>query len=388
MPFKLLMLLLLLAPFAAQAVAANLPEKRQALVIGNARYASIPLDNPEHDARLVASTLRKLGFEVAEHLNLNVRDFRRVLREFTRRVQDEDGVAVLYYAGHGVQINGRNYLLPVDINLRDEEEIKDDSVDVDDVFVSRIERARTQVRIVILDACRDNPFRKTRQLRPMAGLAEMSARGTLIAYSSAPGAPAADGPPGSNSIYTRHLTSEMLVEGVEVEQMFKNVRVKVLRDSQERQVPWDNSSLTARFSFNPSRGIAREDASKQAEVSALRKRIEQMARDQRVAERRRPDAPTASPSLASSASSLSLAPVVLAPTPTVNTVNTVDMTPIAAKPKPVVASTPDSRRNEPQVLAVARRSIAPRPNGRCADMLVQFQLGGTTPTNECHSLKE
>jgi Caspase domain len=267
-----------------------------------------------------------------------------------------------------VQINGRNYLLPVDINLRDEEEIKDDSVDVDDVFVSRIERARTQVRIVILDACRDNPFRRARQVRPLAGLAEMSARGTLIAYSSAPGAPAADGPPGTNSVYTRHLASEMLVEGVEVEQMFKNVRVKVLRDSQDRQVPWDNSSLTARFSFNPSRGIAREDSGKQAEVRALRERIEQMARDQRVAERRTPESH----------------PVVTATAPMVK-VPVASIVIAPPKPEPAAQS---SRRNEAPVLVTAKRSIAPRPQRRCADMLVQFQLGGSISTDDCHSTKE
>ncbi len=230
--------------------------KRVALVIGNARYTSIPLANPENDAKVVSSTLRRLGFDVNEQLNLNARDFRRVMRDFARRIQDEEGAAVLYYAGHGVQIDGRNYLLPVDINLRDAEEVKDDSIDIDEVFVSRIERARMNVRIVILDACRDNPFRgtTTRNIRPAGGLAEMNARGALIAYASAPGAAAEDGIPGTNSVFTRHLVDEMPVEGLEVEQMFKNVRVKVLRDTNQRQMPWTNTSLTVNFSFNPARG--------------------------------------------------------------------------------------------------------------------------------------
>ena len=230
-------------------------DKRIALVIGNARYPKVPLDNPENDARLIAANLRKLGFEVNEQINVNVLQFRRALREFARRVQEDDAIAVLYYAGHGVQIDGRNFLLPVDINLRDQEEVKDESVDIEELFLSRIEKARSHPRIVILDACRDNPFAgKTRNIRSAGGLAEMGARGTLIAFASAPGAPAEDGPSGRNSVYTKHLAEEMMVPGLEVEQMFKNVRVKVLRDTRERQLPWVNTSLTSNFSFNPQRG--------------------------------------------------------------------------------------------------------------------------------------
>jgi hypothetical protein len=256
-------------------------ERRVALVVGNARYPASPLNNPENDARVVAVTLRKLGFEVIEHVNLPVKDFRRVLREFAKRLQNEEGTSVFYYAGHGVQIAGRNYLLPVDVNLRDEDEVRDESVDVDELFVSRLERARTQVRIVILDACRDNPFGpRNRGLRGVTnGLAEMAARGALIAYSSAPYATAEDGPPGTNSVYTRHLVKEMLAEGIEVEQMFKNVRVKVLRDTNDRQVPWVNTSLTANFSFNPKRGVAGEDVVKREEITRLQALLDQRDRE-------------------------------------------------------------------------------------------------------------
>jgi hypothetical protein len=259
------------------------PERRLALVVGNARYAGAPLNNPENDARVVASTLRRLGFEVAEHVNLPMREFRRVLREFSRRVQHEEGVALFYYAGHGVQIEGRNYLIPVDLNPRDEDEVKDDAVDIDDLFVSRLERAKTPVRIVILDACRDNPFAtRSRSQRGAGGLAEMGARGTLVAFASAPGATAEDGPAGTNSVYTRHLVHEMLAEGVEIEQMFKNVRVKVLRDTQQRQVPWVNTSLTANFSFRPRTGGAGDDApARREELARLQGLLEQRDLDQR-----------------------------------------------------------------------------------------------------------
>ncbi|MDR6859828.1 caspase family protein [Variovorax guangxiensis] len=231
---------------------ASSPEKRIALVIGNARYPKAPLSNPENDARLIAGNLRKLGFDVNEQLNVNVQQFRRALRDFARLVQEDDAVAVLYYAGHGVQIDGRNYLLPIDINLRDQEEVKDESVDIEELFLSRIDKTGSHPRIVILDACRDNPFAtKTRNIRAAGGLAEMGARGTLIGFASAPGAPAEDGPIGSNGVYTKNLAEEMMVPGIEVEQMFKNVRVKVLRDTNQRQLPWVNTSLTSNFSFNP-----------------------------------------------------------------------------------------------------------------------------------------
>jgi len=203
-----------------------------------------------------------------------------VLREFARRLQEDDAVAVLYYAGHGVQIDGRNYLLPVDLNLRDQEEVKDESVDIEELFLSRLDRARSKARIVILDACRDNPFStKTRAIRSVGGLAEMGARGTLIAYASAPGQPAEDGPAGRNSVYTKNLGEEMMTPGLEVEQMFKNVRVKVLRDTKERQVPWVNTSLTSNFSFNP--GVAaplREQADSDAKTRMLEVQVEQLRR--------------------------------------------------------------------------------------------------------------
>ncbi|MDR6539497.1 caspase family protein [Variovorax soli] len=227
-------------------------EKRIALVVGNGQYPKVPLDNPINDARLMAANLRKLGFEVNLQLNVGVLQFRRALREFARQVQQDDAIAVLYYAGHGVQIDGRNYLLPVDINLRDQEEVKDESVDIEELFLSKIDKVGSHPRIVILDACRDNPFAaKTRNVRSAGGLAEMGARGTLIAFASAPGAPAEDGPAGRNSIYTRNLADEMMVPGLEVEQMFKNVRVRVLSETRQRQLPWVNTSLTSNFSFNP-----------------------------------------------------------------------------------------------------------------------------------------
>ncbi|WP_284618012.1 type VI secretion system lipoprotein TssJ [Aquabacterium humicola] len=232
--------------------------RRVALVIGNGQYAQSPLANPENDAKLVGSTLKALGFEVDQHLNLKAREFKRVLRDFGRRMDDDDAASVFFYAGHGMQIDRRNYLLPVDLNLRDEGEIKDEAIDIEDALLARIDRVRPRARIFIIDACRDNPFtaagNRTRSIRVGSGLAEMAAPGALIAFSAAPGRTAEDGPPGSNSIYTRHLAQEMRAEGIEVEEMLKNVRVKVLRDTQERQIPWVNTSMVVNFVFNPGSG--------------------------------------------------------------------------------------------------------------------------------------
>ena len=235
-------------------------EKRIALVVGNARYPNNPLANPENDARLIAGSLRKLGFEVTEKVNLGSREFRKEVIDFANRTEGQEGIALLYYAGHGVQVDGKNYLIPVDIPLNDERTVKWESIDIER-FLGEMGKPGRQARIVVLDACRDNPFLgKTRAIQAVGGLAEMRAYGTLIAYASAPGAAAEDGPPGSNSIYTRHLAHEMQAEGLQVEEMFRNVRVKVYRDTSERQIPWDHSSLTVKVVLNPSRSGGTSEA--------------------------------------------------------------------------------------------------------------------------------
>ncbi|HKW85234.1 MAG TPA: type VI secretion system lipoprotein TssJ [Burkholderiaceae bacterium] len=230
--------------------------RRVALVIGNAQYAQAPLANPENDARLIAATLKALGFEVDARFNLKGPDFRRALRDFGRTMEDDDSASVFYYAGHGMQIDKRNYLLPVDLNLRDEGEVKDEAIDLEESLLGRIDRVRPRARIFIIDACRDNPFnaRATRSIKVARGLAETAAPGALIAFSAAPGHVAEDGPPGTNSVYTRNLAQEMRAEGTEVEEMLKNVRVKVLRETQERQIPWVNTSMVVNFVFNAGPG--------------------------------------------------------------------------------------------------------------------------------------
>ena len=242
-------------------------QRRVALVIGNGRYPEIPLNNPEHDARLVAQTLRSLDFEVGEYLNLNARDFKRVLREFARRMDDDQVASVFYYAGHGVQIGGRNYLLPVDIALRDEAEVRDEAIDMQEALLAHVDRVRPRARIFIIDACRNDPFAARGRSRNANGLAEMAAPGALIAFSAAPGGVAEDGPIGGNSIYTRHLATELRSAGVEVEEMMKAVRIKVLRDTAQRQIPWVNTSMVVNFMFNPGAAPATGRAETQPAVA-------------------------------------------------------------------------------------------------------------------------
>lgn len=248
-------------------------QRRIALVIGNGRYPELPLNNPEHDARLIAQTLRSLDFEVGEHLNLNAREFKRVLREFARRMDDDQVASVFYYAGHGVQIGGRNFLLPIDIALRDEAEVRDEAIDLQEALLAHVDRVRPRARIFIIDACRNDPFAaRGRAARKTDGLAEMAAPGALIAFAASPGKVAEDGPVGGNSIYTRHLAAELRTVGVEVEEMMKAVRVKVLRDTAQRQIPWVNTSMVVNFMFNPGAApvAARPKRNLQLQVRAQR----------------------------------------------------------------------------------------------------------------------
>jgi uncharacterized caspase-like protein len=227
-------------------------QARLALIIGNAAYPDSPLRNPINDARAIAGRLRELGFDVIAKENLGRDEMHAALREFSRRL-DRSGVGLFYFAGHGMQIKGRNYLIPVDAAIESEEEVPYRGVDAGEVL-DRMEGARTRTNIVILDACRNNPFQRHFRSRRQ-GLAEMDApSGTLIAFATAPGSVAADGE-GSNGLYTKHLL-EQIKEPLPVEQMFKRVRIAVTQETRDLQVPWESSSLKEDFFFRPGQGAA------------------------------------------------------------------------------------------------------------------------------------
>jgi uncharacterized caspase-like protein len=222
-------------------------EHRVALVIGNGSYTNSPLRNPANDARAVAGSLKQLGFEVAHHENLGLKAMGRAIRDFGSKLKDVGGVGLFYYAGHGMQVNGRNYLIPVDADIQNEDEIAFNALDAN-LVLEKMDTANNRLNLVILDACRNNPF--ARSFRSAGqGLAQMDAPGgTLIAFATAPGSVAADGE-GSNGIYTKHLVENMKTPGLAVEQLFKRVRIGVMRDTGERQVPWESSSLKGDFYF-------------------------------------------------------------------------------------------------------------------------------------------
>ena len=228
-----------------------LTEERLALVIGNADYRRDPLDNPVNDARLMAKSLRQAGFAVALHENLDRVGLFEALRAFGGRL-NENTIAVIYYAGHGLQLSDHNYLVPVDAEIRSEDEIPIAGLDVG-YILGRMANARSRVNIVILDACRNNPFRGKNGAKAQ-GLAQMDAPvGTLLAYATAPGKLAADSGSagGVNSLYATHLARQLLVPGLPVERVFKKVREAVVQDTREEQVPWESSSLQGEFAFVP-----------------------------------------------------------------------------------------------------------------------------------------
>ena len=224
-------------------------ETRVALVIGNSAYSSGSLPNPVNDAKLISEGLKSVGFEVIARHNADQTAMKRAIQEFGERLEKAgpDSVGLFYYAGHGVQLNGRNYLIPTTANIEREGDVEIEAVSADWV-IEQMRFARNRLNIVILDACRNNPF--SRGLRSVErGLATMDApAGIMIAYSTAPGAVAEDGN-GRNSPYTTALTQSMLRVRQPVEQMFKQVRVEVMAATSGKQVPWESSSLTGDFYF-------------------------------------------------------------------------------------------------------------------------------------------
>ena len=221
-------------------------ERRVALVIGNSSYAISPLRNPVNDAHDIAGTLRDLGFDVIDKENANQTDMKRAIRAFGEKTRDTD-VALFYYAGHAIQANGANYLVPVGAVINKEEEIEYESVDVGFVL-AQMTGGGSRTNIVILDACRNDPFARSFRSQTR-GLALMNApSGTLIAYATAPGSVAHDGN-GRNGVFTQELLKNLQTPGLDVEEVFKRVRIGVREKTAGEQVPWESSSLVGNFYF-------------------------------------------------------------------------------------------------------------------------------------------
>jgi uncharacterized caspase-like protein len=228
-------------------------ENRVALVIGNSAYRAVsPLPNAQNDARSMTDLLGAAGFEVMNTPDLSQDDLRKTIGEFAGKLAEKgpDTVALVFYAGHGIQVDGENFLVPVDVDPKREADIPLQAVRLNDLL-NTLNSVPNKMRILMLDACRNNPFPTISQSTGR-GLAmvdtKSGAPGTFISYSTSPGAEAEDGT-GANSPYTTALLQVARQPGLPIEEAFKRVRVSVNDATQGRQVPWESSSLTSDFRF-------------------------------------------------------------------------------------------------------------------------------------------
>jgi hypothetical protein len=233
-------------------------DKRVAFVVGNGAYKNVAaLPNPPIDAKAIAAVLRNVGFEVVEGTNLTRDTMTERLLEFGKKAQGAD-VAVFFYAGHGIAISGTNYLLPVDADIKSEMDVKlGAAINIDLTLDQTMSDAK--VKLVFLDACRDNPFAakiksnaSTRSVSVGSGLAEMkSGEGTLIAFATGPGQTALDGQEGTNSPFTRALIAHITTPGVEIQQAMTEVRAQVNEETNKGQLPWGHTNLIGSVYLNP-----------------------------------------------------------------------------------------------------------------------------------------
>jgi hypothetical protein len=253
-----LILFLLILPISVSTVFAEralklVPEsgaidssKRIALIIGNSNYKTSPLKNPLNDAEDIAYELQRLGFKVQLGKNMSKKDMFFAIREFGKEIK-QGGVGLFYYAGHGMQVQGRNFLIPVGADIRTEDEVEYEAIDAG-LILRKMEAAGNPMNIVMLDACRDNPFARSFR-SAQKGLAQMDApSGSLIVYATAPGSVAADGN-GRNGTFTKNFLGHIRNPDLEVGQMLKRVRAGVQKDTNGQQVPWESSSLVGDFYF-------------------------------------------------------------------------------------------------------------------------------------------
>jgi hypothetical protein len=240
---------------SAQAARAD---RRVAFVVGNGAYKNVAqLPNPPIDSKAMASVLRNVGFEVVEGTDLTRDKMTERLLEFGKKAQGAD-IAVFFYAGHGIAISGTNYLLPIDADIKSEMDVKlGGAINIDLTLDQTMSDAK--VKLVFLDACRDNPFTAkiksnsaTRNVSVQSGLAEMkSGEGTLIAFATGPGQTAMDGQEGTNSPFTRALLAHIATPGVEIQQAMTEVRAQVNEETNKGQLPWGHTNLIGSVYLNP-----------------------------------------------------------------------------------------------------------------------------------------
>ncbi len=269
------------------ALAPATAEKRVALVIGNGAYENVPrLPNPSNDASDMTAKLRGLGFDVVEGIDLGKRDMEKRIRAFADQLNGAD-VGLFYYAGHGLQVDQRNFLAPVDAQLKSEADLDFEAVQLDLVLKQMVRNARTS--IVFLDACRDNPLaanlaQVSRSLDVGRGLARVEAAASMmIVYSTEPGKVALDGT-GRNSPFTAALLRHIDSEGESISDVMIDVRNDVLNTTGGQQRPFESASLTGQFYFKPApQAAGKTSSTTDAELSVLRQEIERLQADQGAA---------------------------------------------------------------------------------------------------------
>jgi uncharacterized caspase-like protein len=272
MRYLTIILSLICMVFTANAAKAD---RRVAFVVGNGAYKNVAqLPNPPVDAKAMAAVLRNVGFEVVEGTNLTRDKMTERLLEFGKKAQGAD-VAVFFYAGHGIAISGSNYLLPVDADIKSEMDVKlGAAINIDLTLDQTMSDAK--VKLVFLDACRDNPFAAkiksnsaTRSVSVQTGLAEMkSGEGTLIAFATGPGQTALDGQEGTNSPFTRALISHITTPGVEIQQAMTEVRAQVNEETNKGQLPWGHTNLIGAVYLNPAAAPPKSNATAAAPSSS------------------------------------------------------------------------------------------------------------------------
>jgi tetratricopeptide (TPR) repeat protein len=228
-------------------------EKRYALVIGNAKYKSVaPLKNSANDASDIAAELERSNFEVIKVIDGDYNKMREAFTKFHEKLSNgpkDQTVGLFYYAGHGLQNEGENYLVPIEANIKYDDDIPRMCLPMHRVVLANMERSSTRMNIVIMDACRNNPFPSSARDIGGGGLAEIKrAKGSFIAYATSPGATASDGD-GRNGLYTQELLKAMKKPGRTIEQVFKEVRMNVLKLSEDKQNTWDSSNIIGEFYF-------------------------------------------------------------------------------------------------------------------------------------------
>jgi uncharacterized caspase-like protein len=235
---------------AVVSVSAQAPlDVRVALIIGNSAYAGAPLVNPVNDARAMSEVLRSLGFQVIELRDGSRAQMTAAIFKASETLKGKQGVGMLYYAGHGLQLDWHNYMVPIDALLKSAADVERQAVDLGGV-IDLFKGAGNRMNIVVLDACRDNPF--AGGTSSAKGLAPLDAPpSTFLAYSTAPGNVAEDGDAASgNGLYTQYLLQELKRPTARIEDVFKRVRLNVRKQSQGRQIPWESTSLEDDFFFN------------------------------------------------------------------------------------------------------------------------------------------